>query len=145
MRARYEHATPGGAGMAPAGTTRPEHNSCRASRARSSVKQRSAMVFAIALLLSLAGIVVPFGKPQATAEAKDIPPTMLILDASGSMMARDASGSMMARDAGGQTRLDAAKEASKKFLPLRFRGLRTGLHGLRHQGWQLPGGAGGRL
>ncbi len=122
--------------MAPAGTTRPEHNSCRASRARSSVKQRSAMVFAIALLLSLAGIVVPFGKPQATAEAKDIPPTMLILD---------ASGSMMARDAGGQTRLDAAKEASKKFLPLRFRGLRTGLHGLRHQGWQLPGGAGGRL
>lgn len=136
MRARYEHATPGGAGMAPAGTTRPEHNSCRASRARSSVKQRSAMVFAIALLLSLAGIVVPFGKPQATAEAKDIPPTMLILD---------ASGSMMARDAGGQTRLDAAKEASKKFLPLRFRGLRTGLHGLRHQGWQLPGGAGGRL
>ncbi|HEY4598790.1 hypothetical protein [Corynebacterium sp.] len=94
------------------------------------------MVFAIALLLSLAGIVVPFGKPQATAEAKDIPPTMLILD---------ASGSMMARDAGGQTRLDAAKEASKKFLPLRFRGLRTGLHGLRHQGWQLPGGAGGRL
>lgn len=122
--------------MAPAGTTRPEHNSCRASRARSSVKQRSAMVFAIALLLSLAGIVVPFGKPQATAEAKDIPPTMLILD---------ASGSMMARDAGGQTRLDAAKEASKKSLPLRFRGLRTGLHGLRHQGWQLPGGAGGRL
>lgn len=70
------------------------------------MKQRSAMVFAIALLLSLAGIVVPFGQPQAAAEAKDIPPTMLILD---------ASGSMMAQDAGGQTRLDAAKEASKNF------------------------------
>ena len=118
MRARNQHAQPREAGTASAGTTRPEHNTGRAGRARSSatlhssvnlrssVKQRSAMVFAIALLLSLAGIVVPLGQPQAAAEAKDIPPTMLILD---------ASGSMMARDAGGQTRLDAAKEASKNF------------------------------
>ena len=118
MRARNLHAQPREASLAPAGTTRPERNPGRAGRARSSatlhssvnlrssVKQRSAMVFAIALLLSLAGVVVSFGQPQAAAEAKDIPPTMLILD---------ASGSMMARDAGGQTRLDAAKEASKNF------------------------------
>ena len=106
MRARNQHAQPREAGMAPAGTTRPEHNTGRAGRASSSMKQRSAMVFAIALFLSLAGIVVPVGQPQAAAEAKDIPPTMLILD---------ASGSMMAQDAGGQTRLDAAKEASKNF------------------------------
>lgn len=118
MRARNQHATPREASLAPAGTARPERNPGRAGRARSSatlhsnvnlrssMKQRSAMVFAIALLLSLAGIVVPFGQPQAAAEAKDIPPTMLILD---------ASGSMMAQDAGGQTRLDAAKEASKNF------------------------------
>lgn len=118
MRARNLHAQPREASLAPAGTTRPERNPGRAGRARSSatlhssvnlrssVKHRSAMVFAIALLLSLAGIVVPFGQPQAAAEAKDIPPTMLILD---------ASGSMMARDAGGQTRLAAAKEASKNF------------------------------
>lgn len=106
MRARNQHATPREASLAPAGTTRPEHNTGRAGRARSSMKQRSAMVFAIALFLSLAGIVVPVGQPQAAAEAKDIPPTMLILD---------ASGSMMAQDAGGQTRLDAAKEASKNF------------------------------
>lgn len=106
MRARNQHATPREASLAPAGTARPEHNTGLSGRVRSSVKHRSAMVFAIALLLSLAGIVVPFGQPQAVAEAKDIPPTMLILD---------ASGSMMARDAGGQTRLDAAKEASKNF------------------------------
>lgn len=106
MRARNQHAQSREASLAPAGTTRPEHNTGLSGRARSSVKHRSAMVFAIALLLSLAGVVVPFGQPQAAAEAKDIPPTMLILD---------ASGSMMARDAGGQTRLDAAKEASKNF------------------------------
>ena len=106
MRARNQHATPREASLAPAGTARPEHSTGLSGRVRSSVKHRSAMVFAIALLLSLAGIVVPFGQPQAAAEAKDIPPTMLILD---------ASGSMMAQDAGGQTRLDAAKEASKNF------------------------------
>lgn len=106
MRARNQHATPREASLAPAGTARPEHSTGLSGRVRSSVKHRSAMVFAIALLLSLAGIVVPFGQPQAAAEAKDIPPTMLILD---------ASGSMMARDAGGQTRLAAAKEASKNF------------------------------
>ena len=118
MRARHQHATPREASTAPAATTRPERNPGHAGRARSSatlhssvnlrsnMKHRSAMAVAIALLLSLAGIVVPFEQPQAAAEAKDIPPTMLILD---------ASGSMMARDAGGQTRLDAAKEASKNF------------------------------
>ena len=118
MRARHQHATPREASLAPAATTRPERNPGHAGRARSSatlhssvnlrsnMKHRSAMAVAIALLLSLAGVVVPFGQPQAAAEAKDIPPTMLILD---------ASGSMMARDAGGQTRLDAAKEASKNF------------------------------
>ena len=118
MRARHQHATPREASLAPAATTRPERNPGHAGRARSSatlhssvnlrsnMKHRSAMAVAIALLLSLAGIVVPFEQPQAAAEAKDIPPTMLILD---------ASGSMMARDAGGQTRLDAAKEASKNF------------------------------
>lgn len=106
MRARNQHATPREASLAPAGTARPEHSTGLSGRVRSSVKHRSAMVFAIALLLSLAGIVVPFEQPHAAAEAKDIPPTMLILD---------ASGSMMARDAGGQTRLDAAKEASKNF------------------------------
>ncbi|MDK6301906.1 VWA domain-containing protein [Corynebacterium sp. UMB9976] len=118
MRARHQHATPREASLAPAATTRPERNPGHAGRARSSatlhssvnlrsnMKHRSAMAVAIALLLSLAGVVVPFGHPQAAAEAKDIPPTMLILDASGSMMARDADG---------QTRLDAAKEASKNF------------------------------
>ena len=106
MRARHQHATPWEASTAPAGTTRPEYNTGLSGRVHSSAKHRSAMAVAIALLLSLAGIVVPFGHPQAAAEAKDIPPTMLILD---------ASGSMMARDAGGQTRLDAAKEASKNF------------------------------
>lgn len=118
MRARHQHATPREASLAPAATTRPERNPGHAGRARSSatlhssvnlrsnMKHRSAMAVAIALLLSLAGVVVPFEQPHAAAEAKDIPPTMLILDASGSMMARDADG---------QTRLDAAKEASKNF------------------------------
>lgn len=106
MRARNQHAQSREASLAPAGTTRPEHNTGLSGRVRSSAKHRSAMVVAIALLLSLAGVVVPFEQPHAAAEAKDIPPTMLILD---------ASGSMMARDAGGQTRLDAAKEASRNF------------------------------
>lgn len=70
------------------------------------LKRRSAVVFAIALLMSLAGIVAPISQPEAAAEGKQIPPTMMILD---------ASGSMMARDAGGETRLDAAKAASKDF------------------------------
>lgn len=54
MRARNRHATPREASLAPAGTAHPEHNTGLSGRVRSSVKHRSAMVFAIALLLSLA-------------------------------------------------------------------------------------------
>ena len=66
--------------------------------------KRSSLLFAIALIAALVTIVVPPAQEaQAEDEGKNIPPTMLILDASGSMKTPDADG---------QTRLAAAKDLS---------------------------------
>lgn len=70
--------------------------------------KRSSLLFAIALIAALVTIVVP---PAQEAQAEDeegknIPPTMLILDASGSMKTPDADG---------QTRMAAAKDAAQMF------------------------------
>ena len=70
-------------------------------------KRRSSLLFAIALIAALVTIVVPPAQEvRAEDEGKNIPPTMLILDASGSMKTPDADG---------QTRLAAAKDAAQMF------------------------------
>lgn len=70
-------------------------------------KRRSSLLFAIALIAALVTIVVPPAQEvRAEDEGKSIPPTMLILDASGSMKTPDADG---------QTRLAAAKDAAQMF------------------------------
>lgn len=69
--------------------------------------RRSSLLFAIALIAALVTIVVPPAEEaRAEDEGKNIPPTMLILDASGSMKTSDADG---------QTRLAAAKDAAQMF------------------------------
>lgn len=67
-----------------------------------------AVVLILSLVLTFAGSLVGLtpGRAQAQEAASAIPPTMVILD---------ASGSMLADDAGGQTRMDAAKAATSKF------------------------------
>ena len=70
-------------------------------------KRRSSLLFAVALIAALMAIVAPPAQEaQAEDEGKNIPPTMLILDASGSMKTPDADG---------QTRLAAAKDAAQMF------------------------------
>lgn len=70
-------------------------------------KRRSSLLFAVALIAALVTIVAPPAQEaQAEDEGKNIPPTMLILDASGSMKTPDADG---------QTRLAAAKDAAQMF------------------------------
>lgn len=71
-------------------------------------RELSAVVLTISMLLTLACSFVGLtaGRAQAQEAASTIPPTMVILD---------ASGSMLADDAGGQTRMDAAKAATSKF------------------------------
>lgn len=69
--------------------------------------KRSSLLFAVALIAALVTIVVPPAQEvRAEDEGKNIPPTMLILDASGSMKTPDADG---------QTRLAAAKDAAQMF------------------------------
>ena len=69
--------------------------------------KRSSLLFAVALIAALVTIVVPPAQEvRAEGQGKNIPPTMLILDASGSMKTPDADG---------QTRLAAAKDAAQMF------------------------------
>lgn len=69
--------------------------------------KKGSLLFAIALIAALVTIVVPPAQEvRAEDEGKNIPPTMLILDASGSMKTSDADG---------QTRLAAAKDAAQMF------------------------------
>ena len=64
---------------------------------------------ALAAIMSIAGVLLAvLTVPQAVAEnSSDSPSTSVIID---------ASGSMLAPDAGGQTRMDAAKQATKGLL-----------------------------
>lgn len=67
------------------------------------------VVAGILTVLGLAATSAPIAMAQESQEAgeNNVPPTMLILD---------ASGSMGETDAGGQTRMDTAKEATHTFL-----------------------------
>ena len=67
---------------------------------------KSKVVASILTVLGLVATSAPVALAQEAQES-DVPPTMVILD---------ASGSMEQTDAGGQTRMDAAKEATHSFL-----------------------------
>lgn len=97
---------------------------------RQSVVRTLFAVFAVALLAFLSAIAVPAFAQNPTGVTRSEEPSSESAADSGSapsgdsadaqsgatMLVLDSSGSMNVQDAGGQTRLDAAKDATKKFV-----------------------------